>query len=82
MIAIKKKCVENGNRLFDIGLKPHSKGVDFCQSKIVFFLNIIIINIIAVMINKITDKCFKHKLIIYFRSKPLSWKLNVLIYTK
>lgn len=30
--AIRKKWIENGKRLNDIGLNPHSNGVDFCMS--------------------------------------------------
>lgn len=66
MTAIKKKWIEKGNRLEFIELNPHSKGVDFCQSWIVFFLNIIIINNIIIIIKKLTTKCFIDNKIINF----------------
>lgn len=37
IIAIRKKCIENGNREDDLGSKPHSKGDLFSRSVIVFF---------------------------------------------
>lgn len=71
--------MENGNRVYDIGLNPHSNGVDFCLSKIVFFLiitiniDIKVVRIVVVMIEIIIN------LISYFYLlKPLSWKLNIL----
>lgn len=67
--AIKKKWIENGNRLFDIGLKPHSKGLDFWLSTIDFFEIIIIKIIIIKAIIIIINKWIKIKLIIYFRNE-------------
>lgn len=41
IIAIKKKCRENGRREDDFGSKPHSKGEHFSRSKIVFLERIV-----------------------------------------
>lgn len=77
--AIRKKWMEKGKRLYVIGLNPHSNGVDFCKSMIGFF-EIIIIKIMIIILIKVTIiKWITTKLIIYFRLKLLSWKLNILI---
>lgn len=43
--------MENGIRGYDIGLNPHSNGLDFCISLMVFFLKAKII--IVIIVNKI-----------------------------
>lgn len=53
IIAIRKKCIENGRRVDDFGSNPHSKGDLFSRSIIVFFdvkLRIIINKILIVKI--------------------------------
>lgn len=76
--AIKKKCNENDTRVYDIGLNPHSNGVHFCISVIVFFL-IIINNIINTIIRKnVTAIALITIIIIQFLIDHLSWKLNIL----
>ena len=40
--AIRKKWIEKGVRGYDTGLNPHSNGVDFCKSTIIFFLIVVI----------------------------------------
>lgn len=64
--AIRKKWIENGSRLYLIGLNPHSNGVDFCISIIVFFPIIIIRIRIAEDKIMITNKYNIINLIIYF----------------
>lgn len=76
--AIRKKWIEKGNRLDVIELNPHSNGLDFCQSWIVFFLRYTIITRINIIIIIITIKCFIDNEIIYFLLKLLSWKLSIL----
>lgn len=57
IIAIRKKCNENGRRVGDFGSNPHSKGEFFSRSEIVFLavkfnriINMIIIIMIMVLI--------------------------------
>lgn len=76
-IAIIKKWIENGSRLLDMGLNPHSKGDDFCLSIIDFFL-IVIINVdIAVSSTIIIIAWIIVIIIVYFLIEPFSWKLNI-----
>jgi len=44
--AIIKKWIENGIRVYDIGLNPHSKGVAFWLFIVAFFLSRLIIIVI------------------------------------
>lgn len=53
--------MENGRRLLDIGLKPHSNGVNFSISTIDFLLIMSSINIINKIIVKIIAVCKKVK---------------------
>lgn len=67
--AIMKKWIENGIRLYDIGLKPHSNGVDFCLSIVDFFLTkviriVIIIIIIIIVVIDIIIKLIIHLIFI------------------
>lgn len=64
--AIRKKWIEKGNRLFDIGLKPHSNGVDFWLSIIDFFLIDAIITAITTAKVVINIKYINVRLITYF----------------
>lgn len=57
IIAIKKKCNENGSRAEFLGSNPHSNGLFFSRSIKVFF-EIIEDNLIM-----IPDKMNKHKII-------------------
>lgn len=53
--AIKKKWIENGIRLVDIELKPHSKEDSFSLFIIDFFVIKLIININTITIVKLTN---------------------------
>lgn len=79
IIAIKKKCKENGRREDDFGSNPHSKGEHFSRSRIVFFdkmvANIIITNEI---VNKIRLIIKMLKIIYTINNRPFDWKSNIL----
>lgn len=76
--AIKKKWIENGKRLLDIGLNPHSNGFLFCTSVMDFFLINEIRDVITINNNKIKIINKNKELITQFFKDHLSWKLNIL----
>lgn len=65
IIAIKKNCIEKGNRGDEDGSNPHSKGEFFSRSKIVFFDNSVANNITINEIKKKIKLIKRMTLIIY-----------------
>lgn len=78
MIAIRKKCIENGNRAVDFGSKPHSKGEFFSRSANDFFevMFSTVINTIAIAII-IVDSMVRI-IIIYAIRRSFNWKLKII----
>lgn len=67
IIVIKKKCKENGRREEVLGSNPHSKGLDFSRSIVVFLEIKFKIKTIIVKINIIIKEFVIINFIIYTR---------------
>lgn len=78
IIAIKKKCIENGSRDDDLGSNPHSNGELFSRSIIVFFDVKLRAVTIKIRIIKITIEIIKSILITYTIFRSFNWKLNII----
>lgn len=80
--AIMKKWIENGNRVYDMGLNPHSNGVAFWLSIITFFLTNTMIIMTITRIRQITIIDFNINIIIHFNEWPLKLEALYTLYTK
>lgn len=78
IIAIKKKCIENGNRDDDLGSNPHSNGDLFSRSVVVFFAVMFRIIISIILIIVITVAISIRDIITYTISRSFDWKSKII----
>jgi hypothetical protein len=78
IIAIKKKCKENGNRDEDLGSNPHSNGDLFSRSAKDFLDVILIIIIRAIIMMEIINAIKNSNFNIYTISRSFDWKSNII----
>lgn len=78
MIAIKKKCMENGSREDDLGSNPHSNGDLFSRSIIDFFDVKFNTTIRINEINMIRNEIIEIMIITYTVSRSFNWKLKII----
>jgi hypothetical protein len=78
MIAMRKKCIEKGNRAVDFGSNPHSKGEFFSRSANDFFEVIFNTTIRARAIVIIIVDSMARIIIIYAICRSFNWKLKII----